>query len=107
MGLRELFKAPPGQMERLIRSFERMAAASERGVRGYFAPGSPQKLSEGASQVFYTDDAEEALREVERFTYEHQTGQKLGDWEDPPSPENPETGLPWGQEVEPGREEEG
>jgi hypothetical protein len=99
MGIRELFKGEPGTSERLVRAFERMAAASERGYRGFFAPGAPQKLSEGAQQVFYTDDAEEALREVERFTYEHQTGRKLGDWEDPPSPENPETGLPWGEEV--------
>lgn len=103
MGLRELFKGEPGTSERLIRAFERMAAAAERSKAGFFAPGRPQKLSDGVSQVFYTDDAEEALREVERFTYEHQTGRKLGDWEDPPSPENPETGLPWAEDA---REEE-
>jgi hypothetical protein len=98
MGLRELFKAPPGHAERLIRAFERMAAASERGNRGFFAPGRPQELSDKSQQVFYTSDEEEALREVERFTYEQQTGRKLGDWEDPPGPENPATGLPWGYE---------
>jgi len=95
MGLKELLGVGDGPGERLVEALSRLAAAAERGTKGFLSDGPSHALTKDAQQVFYTDDTEEALDEARRFTYETLSGRKLGDWEDVPGPEDPLTGLPW------------
>ena len=98
MGLKSLLgieEGAAGVSERLVKAFERIAASAERGNRGFLSDGPSRKLSDETDQVFYTNDEEQALEEVKRYTYELSGGRPLGEFEDVPSPLDPPPGCPF------------
>jgi hypothetical protein len=104
MGLKSLLGIDDegrGVSERLVRAFERMAASAERQNRGFLSDGPSRTLSKETEQVFYTDDEEQAYEEAKRYAHELSGGRPLGEFEDTPGPEDPETGLPWSEEQGP------
>ena len=110
MGLKALLGISDSPSERLIKALESLAAVAERGAKGFRSTGPPKKLSRDSPQVFYTNDEEEAVAEMKRFTYEQHSGREIGAFEDTPGPEDPRTGLPWGEEppeAKEGRQEDG
>lgn len=97
MGLKSLLGIEEGVSERIAKAFERIAASAERQNRGFLSDGPPKKLTDQTEQVFYTDDEEQAYEEAKRYAHELSAGRPLGEFEDTPSPLDPDTGLPWAE----------
>jgi hypothetical protein len=102
MGLKSLLGLEDGVAERICMAFERLAASAERQNRGFLSDGPSRKLTPETEQVFYTNDEEQAYEEAKRYAHELSSGHPVGEFEDVPSPEDPETGLPWAEPQEAG-----
>ncbi len=97
MGLKELLGMDSSVTERICQAFERLAASAERQNRGFLSDGPQRKLTPETEQIFYTNDEEQAYEEAKRYAHELSSGHSVGEFEDVPSPLDPETGLPWSE----------
>ncbi len=97
MGLKSLLGMDSSATERICKAFERLAASAERQNRGFLSDGPSRQLDDEIEQIFYTNDEEQALEEAKRYAHEFSSGHPVGEFEDTPSPEDPETGLPWSE----------